>query len=79
MKRRIKGDNHRARLSKEGGPKSGTRLMRKFALKYLADESGATAIEYALLASGIAITLLGAIASIAGGVNGVMTDVSGNL
>ena len=53
--------------------------MRKFASKYLADDSGATAIEYALLASGIAITLLGAIASIAGGINGVMTNVSGNL
>ena len=53
--------------------------MRKFALKFLADDSGATAIEYALLASGIAITLLGGIASIAGGINGVMSTVGGNL
>ena len=53
--------------------------MRKFALKFLADDSGATAIEYALLASGIAITLLGAIGAIAGGINGVMNNVSGNL
>lgn len=53
--------------------------MRVFVLKFWTDDSGATAIEYALLASGIAVTLLGGIASIAGGINGVMTTVGGNL
>lgn len=57
----------------------GRTRMQKFISKFWADDSGATAIEYALLASGIAVTLLGGIASIAGGINGVMTTVGGNL
>ncbi len=53
--------------------------MRKFALKFAIDDSGATAIEYALIASGIGVTLLGAIGGIATGVNGVFTNVGNNL
>ncbi len=53
--------------------------MRKFVSKFVMDESGATAIEYALIASGIAVTLLTAIAGIAGGVNGVFGNVGNNL
>lgn len=43
------------------------------------DDRGATAIEYALIASGIAITLLTAISAIAGSLNGVFTSVGTNL
>jgi len=53
--------------------------MRKFALKFAMDDSGATAIEYALIASGIAITLLAGISAIATGVNGVFNTVGTNL
>ena len=42
------------------------------------DESGATAIEYALIASGIAVTLLTAIAGIAGGLNRREADFTGS-
>jgi len=53
--------------------------VRKFVSKFVMDESGATAIEYALIASGIAVTLLTAIAGIAGGLNGVFGNVGNNL
>ena len=53
--------------------------MRKFVLKFAMDDSGATAIEYALIASGIAITLLVGIGAIATSVNGVFNNVGTNL
>ena len=44
--------------------------MRAKLSAFLTDESGATAIEYALIAAGIAIVIIGA-------VNGVGTALSG--
>jgi pilus assembly protein Flp/PilA len=32
--------------------------MRQLVLKFMADESGATAIEYALIAAGIAVAII---------------------
>lgn len=43
--------------------------MQRTFLKFLADESGATAIEYALIAAGISITIVAA-------VNGVGTTLN---
>ena len=43
---------------------------------FLRAESAATAMEYALLASGIAIGILVAVASLGGSVQGMFTDVS---
>lgn len=43
--------------------------MKRFFLKFLSDESGATAIEYGLIAAGIAIAIITA-------VNGVGTSLS---
>jgi pilus assembly protein Flp/PilA len=45
--------------------------MRKVIAKFLADQSGATAIEYCLIATGISIVILVA-------VNGIGTTLSGN-
>ena len=44
--------------------------MRRLLARFVADESGATAIEYALIAAGISIVIVTA-------VNGVGTAVSG--
>jgi pilus assembly protein Flp/PilA len=45
-------------------------FMRRLLARFVADESGATAIEYALIAAGISIVIVTA-------VNGVGTAVSG--
>jgi pilus assembly protein Flp/PilA len=44
--------------------------MRRLLTKFISDESGATAIEYALIAMGISIVIVA-------GVNGVGTNLSG--
>jgi pilus assembly protein Flp/PilA len=44
--------------------------MKAFIVRFLQDESGATAIEYGLIAAGIAIAIIAA-------VNGVGTALSG--
>ncbi|MBR0869259.1 Flp family type IVb pilin [Bradyrhizobium tropiciagri] len=44
--------------------------MKAFIVKFLQDDSGATAIEYGLIAAGIAIAIIAA-------VNGVGTALSG--
>ena len=42
----------------------------------LADQSGATAIEYALIAGGIAIAIIAAVFLIGGSVGSVFTDIN---
>jgi pilus assembly protein Flp/PilA len=44
--------------------------MKNFVLRFWRDESGATAIEYALIAAGISIVIIAA-------VNGLGTNLSG--
>ena len=42
----------------------------------LADEAGATAVEYGLIASLIIIALIGGLASLGGGAGGMWTELS---
>lgn len=42
------------------------RRLAKFASEFLRDTSGATAIEYALIASGISIVIVAAVSGIGG-------------
>jgi pilus assembly protein Flp/PilA len=51
------------------------RLISKFVSDFLRDESGATAIEYALIATGISITIVAAVNSIGTTVSGQFTTV----
>jgi pilus assembly protein Flp/PilA len=44
--------------------------------KFLADESGATAIEYGLIAAGIAIAIIGAVNGVGTSLNGAFGKVS---
>ena len=53
--------------------------MRKFVTRFMSDESGATAIEYGLLAAGIGIVILTGIGLVATALNSNFTNVSAAL
>jgi pilus assembly protein Flp/PilA len=44
--------------------------------RFLSDEGGATAIEYAMMASGIAVAIAATIVTLGSSVNGLYTDVA---
>jgi len=44
-------------------------------LRFLKDESGATAIEYGLIAAGISVAIIVAVASVGSGLNTTFTSV----
>ena len=50
--------------------------MRRLIAEFLKDEAGATAIEYCLIASGIAIVIVVAVNSIGTGLNEKFTSVN---
>ena len=47
--------------------------------KFLSDESGATAIEYGLIAAGISVVIIGAVQSVGGQLTTTFNHVSGAL
>jgi pilus assembly protein Flp/PilA len=53
--------------------------MSKFATRFLKDESGATAIEYGLIAALIAVVIIGAVAAIGTNLGTTFNTVSGSL
>ena len=53
-----------------------TLVSRQRLLRFLHDDSGATAIEYALIASGISIVIVGTVATIGADVKTYFTTVS---
>ncbi len=53
--------------------------MSKFVTRFMSDESGATAIEYGLLAAGIGIVILTGIGVVATALNANFTTVGNNL
>ncbi len=52
-----------------------TKILKSFAN----DESGATAIEYGLIAAGIAVVIIGAVQTLGGTLNTVFVDVEAAL
>jgi pilus assembly protein Flp/PilA len=52
-------------------------IMKNFAARFFKDESGATAIEYGLIAALIAVVLIGAMTTLGTKVTGTFTKVSG--
>ena len=52
-------------------------IARREALRFCADESGATAVEYALVASGIGAFVAGTVWSLGSGVKGFFTTLAG--
>jgi pilus assembly protein Flp/PilA len=53
--------------------------LRHYILKFLADESGATAIEYGLIAAGIAVAIIVAVNGVGTALNTEFTTVSTSL
>jgi pilus assembly protein Flp/PilA len=51
----------------------------KHVLNFIRNESGATAIEYALIASLIAVAIITAVSTVGGKVSTVFTEVGANL
>ena len=50
--------------------------MSKFVTRFLKDESGATAIEYGLIAALIAVVLVGALQLVGTSLEGAFTEIS---
>jgi pilus assembly protein Flp/PilA len=50
--------------------------MPKFVTRFLKDESGATAIEYGLIAALIAVVLVGALQAVGTSLNGAFGKIS---
>jgi len=53
--------------------------MRNLIKRYLSDESGATAIEYGLIAALIAVVIITAVTAVGTGLSGTFTTVSTKL
>jgi pilus assembly protein Flp/PilA len=50
-------------------------LVTKTILRFICDETGATAIEYGLIAAGISIAIIAAVASVGSSLNTTFTSV----
>jgi len=55
------------------------KIMKNIAKKFLKDESGATAIEYGLIAALIAVAIVGALTTLGGGLTTLFTNVNTDL
>lgn len=53
--------------------------MKHILLKFLSDESGATAIEYGLIAAGISLAIITVVNTIGTSLNGTFTSISTSL
>jgi pilus assembly protein Flp/PilA len=53
--------------------------MRQLFSKFLSDDSGATAIEYSIIAAGLSIVILTAVNGVGTAVKGMFTSVSTSL
>ena len=53
--------------------------MKAQLVRFLRDTSGATAIEYGLIAAGISVIIIGAVNTIGGKLNNAFTNVSTQL
>ena len=53
--------------------------MKRILARFLADESGATAIEYGLIAAGISIAIIVAVNGLGSNLNNVFTSVNTSL
>ena len=53
--------------------------MKTLYLRFLTNKSGATAIEYGLIAAGIAVVILVAVGTVGSNLSGVFSSVAGSL
>jgi pilus assembly protein Flp/PilA len=50
--------------------------MRIYIMRFIRDESGATAIEYGLIAAGIAVAIIATVQALGSNLNSTFTSVS---
>ena len=53
--------------------------MRTSVARFVKDESGATAIEYGLIAAGIAVAVITAMSTLSGALTTLFSDIAGKL
>jgi len=53
--------------------------MRTSVARFVKDESGATAIEYALIAAGISVAIITAVGTVGTNLTSVFEDIAGKL
>jgi pilus assembly protein Flp/PilA len=53
--------------------------LKRIVMKFFSDQSGATAIEYGLIAAGIALAIIAAVQGVGGAVNSTFTTISTSL
>ena len=53
--------------------------MKRYFMKFWSDETGATAIEYGLIAAGISLVIIAAVNGIGTTLNGKFTDINTSL
>ncbi len=53
--------------------------MPKFFTRFLQDESAATAIEYGLIAAGIALAIIAVVNGLGSNLNGMFTSINSSL
>ncbi|MGH6736098.1 MAG: Flp family type IVb pilin [Methyloceanibacter sp.] len=53
--------------------------MRTSVVRFVKDESGATAIEYGLIAAGIAVAIIAAIGALGDALDGMFRGIAGKL
>jgi pilus assembly protein Flp/PilA len=59
--------------------KNEDRKLSAILMRFVRDERGATAIEYAMIASGVAVAIAATVTSLGSGVKGLFTSVSTSL
>jgi pilus assembly protein Flp/PilA len=53
--------------------------LQRNLIKFFADESGATAIEYGLIAAGIALAIIAVVNGLGSNLNGMFTSINSSL
>lgn len=53
--------------------------MKNFVMRFVRDESGATAIEYGLIAAGIAVVIIGAVNALGSDLKTTFNNVAGKV
>ena len=53
--------------------------MKKLIARFVKDESGATAIEYGLIAAGISLAIIAAVNGLGSNLNSKFTDINSSL
>jgi pilus assembly protein Flp/PilA len=53
--------------------------LKRFFLDFLRDDSGATAIEYGLIAAGISLAIIAVVNGMGSNLNGVYTSINNSL